>query len=80
VLLLVKALWDEAITEIRRSPTAFGANPDEAKALLIECKTKLNLTNLIFNLPAMIKEAENQITVNQFKKDRFAAAQEGGSI
>lgn len=78
VLLLVKALWDEAITDVRRANLDIPG--EDCKANLAVFKTKLNMTNLIFNLPAMVKEAENQIQTNQFKKDRFAKAQEGGLL
>lgn len=55
-------------------------NDSDVKAKLAQFQMKLRVLGLIFNLPNEIQKTKNIIEFNSQSKEKFAKAQEGGSI
>jgi hypothetical protein len=68
---------DEAITGVRALEIQEGF---ATGVRVSQLKTQLNLTNMLLNLPAVIKEIEDQLEHRQATLLKMKASQEGAEI
>jgi hypothetical protein len=79
VVALFSSMRDEAIMGVR-TLGIIGATPHDVIATASQLKTQLNLTNMLLELPAVIKEMEDRLAQVEMKKGRMREAQEGATI
>lgn len=78
VLSLLSSLKEEGVTFLRT--TKVDAPEAELRARVATIKTQINLAGMFLELPAVVKEVEEQLERNANKLTQIKEAQEGGEI
>lgn len=78
VLKLLSSMKEESVLGVRALNLTEDAETVKTKVAVL--KTQLNFANMMLELPAVIKETEEQIERNKVQKHRIANAQEKGDI
>lgn len=78
VLAFLSSLREEAVDGLRTLNLT--QNAEQVKTIGAILKTQYNMANMIYELPAYVKEVEAQLAKDEETKARMARSQERGSI